>query len=161
MTQVAPGHLSANQSALNPCCTRVYVEGAPYLLGGGLQNTIQVERVSNCGREPVDCNLAFSLLLQQSSDEIDKRLWAIANAQGKPLDPQLSHALIFYTSGEIVAGLVPGHVPYAVKNGLWNQGGLGVFKPLLDQYWRPYIRGSGTFEKSDGSGAFTSTDRNR
>jgi hypothetical protein len=35
-----------------------------------------------------------------------------------------------------------------VKNGLWNQRGLGAFKSLLDQYWRPYIRGSGTFEEA-------------
>jgi hypothetical protein len=97
---------------------------------------------------------AFGLetLLHESShqwdDEIDRRLRAVAVAQGKPVPPQLSHALIFYTSGEIVAELVPGHVPYAIKYGLWNPGRLGRFKPLLDQYWRPYLRGAGTFEEA-------------
>ena len=91
-------------------------------------------------------------LLHESShqwdDEIEARLSAIAKAQGKALNPQLSHALIFYTSGEIVAELAPGHEPYAVKNGLWNRSTLAPLKPLLDKYWRPYIRGAGTFEEA-------------
>jgi hypothetical protein len=94
----------------------------------------------------------LEILLHESShqwdDEIDARLTAIARKQGKAVPSLLSHALIFYTSGEIVSELVPGHVPYAVKNGLWNQRGLGAFKPLLDRYWRPYIRGAATFDEA-------------
>ena len=32
----------------------------------------------------------------------------------------LWHAVLFYTSGELVAGLVPGYTSYADKNGLWH-----------------------------------------
>jgi hypothetical protein len=99
--------------------------------------------------------LGLETLLHESSHqwdaEVDRRLAAIAAKQGKPLPSLLSHALIFYTSGELVGEAVPGHVPYAVKAGLWNQGGLGAFKPLLDRYWRPYIRGTGTFEDAAGA----------
>jgi hypothetical protein len=99
--------------------------------------------------------LGLETLLHESSHqwdaEVERRLAAIAAKQGKPLPSLLSHALIFYTSGELVGEAVPGHVPYAVKAGLWNQRGLGAFKPLLDQYWRPYIRGSGTFEDAAGA----------
>jgi hypothetical protein len=96
--------------------------------------------------------LGLETLLHESShqwdDELGRRLEAIAAKVGKPLPSLLSHALIFYTSGELVAEAAPGHVPYAVKFGLWNRQGLGAFKPLLDRYWQPYIRGAGTFEEA-------------
>jgi len=99
--------------------------------------------------------LGLETLLHESAHqwdaEVERRLAAIAAKQGKPLPSLLSHALIFYTSGELVGEAVPGHVPYAVKAGLWNQQGLGAFKPWLDQYWRPYIRGTGTFEDAAGA----------
>jgi hypothetical protein len=66
--------------------------------------------------------------------------------QNKRMPGQLSDALIFYPTGELVKEVVPDHVPYAVKYGLWDRGGFRGMKPLLDQYWRPYLRGSGTFE---------------
>jgi hypothetical protein len=31
---------------------------------------------------------------------------------------------------------------------LWTQRGLGALTPLLDKYWRPYIRGTGTFDEA-------------
>jgi hypothetical protein len=96
--------------------------------------------------------LGLESLLHEAShqwdDEIDHRLSAIGAKQGKTAPSLLSHAMIFFTSGEIVAELVPGHVPYAVKYGLWNQRGLGAFKAVLDQNWRPYLRGTGTFEEA-------------
>lgn len=105
--------------------------------------------------EAIGGNLGLETLLHESShqwdDEIEGRLAAIAKKQGKPVPGALSHALIFYTSGEIVAELIPGHVPYAVKNGLWNHTDLARLKPLLDQYWRPYIRGAATFDEALGA----------
>jgi hypothetical protein len=92
----------------------------------------------------------LEMLLHESShqwdDEIDERLRVIAAKQNKRMPGQLSHALIFYTTGELVKEVFPDHVPYAVKYGLWERGGFRGMKPLLDQYWRPYLRGSGTFE---------------
>jgi hypothetical protein len=97
-------------------------------------------------------SFGLEALLHESSHqwdaEIERRLSAIAAKQGQPLPANLSHALIFYTSGELVAEAIPGHTPYAVKFGLWNRGGLAAFKPLLDRYWRPYIRGAGSFEEA-------------
>jgi hypothetical protein len=97
-------------------------------------------------------SFGLETLLHESShqwdDVIEQRLSAMAAKQRKPVPANLSHALIFYTSGELVAEAVPGHIPYAVKFGLWNRGALLDFKPLLDQYWRPYIRGTGSFEEA-------------
>lgn len=96
-------------------------------------------------------SLALESLLHESShqwdDEMDRRLTAIAAKEGKRLPPQLSHALIFYTTGEIVKEAFPAHVPLGEKAGVWNRG-LAPFKPVLEQYWQPYIRGRGTFEEA-------------
>lgn len=96
-------------------------------------------------------SLALESLLHESSHqwdaEMERRLSAIAAKSGKPLPPLLSHALIFYTTGEIVKEAFPGHVPLGDKAGVWNRG-LGPFKPVLEQYWLPYIRGRGTFDEA-------------
>jgi hypothetical protein len=81
----------------------------------------------------------------QWDEEIGRRLSAIAATVGRPVPRLLSHAMIFYTSGTIVAELVPGHVPYATKFGVWDRG-MRTLKPLLDAYWRPYIQGSAAFD---------------
>jgi hypothetical protein len=81
----------------------------------------------------------------QWDEEIDRRLSAIADRAGRPLPGLLSHALIFYTSGAIVSEVVPGHVPYATKFGVWDRG-MSALKPLLEMYWRPHIQGSVAFE---------------
>jgi hypothetical protein len=102
--------------------------------------------------EAIGGALGLETLLHESShqwdEEIDGRLKAIAAKQGKPVPAGLSHAMIFYTSGEIVSELIPGHVPYADKYGIWTRGANPRYKPLLDRYWRPYIRGTGTFEEA-------------
>jgi hypothetical protein len=116
-----------------------------YSTGGGL---IVVATTDERTGGPTGLEILLHESTHQWDDDIDRRLAAIAAKQGKAVPALLSHALIFYTSGEVVAEIVPDHVPYAVKYGLWNQRGLGAFKPLLDQYWRPYIRGAGTFDEA-------------
>ena len=96
--------------------------------------------------------IGLEILLHESShqwdDEISARVSAIAARQGKRMPDTLTHALIWYTTGTVVAELVPGHVPYAEKFGLWNRGGLVQLKPLLDKHWRPYLAGKGTFDEA-------------
>lgn len=94
--------------------------------------------------------IGLEILLHESShqwdDEILSRVSAIASRQRKAVPDTLTHALIWYTTGTVVSELVPGHVPYAEKYGLWNRGGLAQLKPLLDRHWRPYLQGKGTFD---------------
>jgi hypothetical protein len=49
-----------------------------------------------------------------------------------------------------VAEVVPGHVPYATKFGVWDRG-MSDVKPLLDRFWRPYIQGAAAFEDAIGA----------
>ena len=55
----------------------------------------------------------------------------------------LSHSLIFFTAGEAVRRVVPNHVPYAEKFGVWQRG-MGPFRVALEEVWKPYLDGQGT-----------------
>ncbi|HTM26518.1 MAG TPA: hypothetical protein VL225_15080 [Vicinamibacterales bacterium] len=94
----------------------------------------------------------LEILLHESShqwdDEIEGRLRRIADAHGTRVPRDLSHMLIFYTSGEVVRELISGYVPYAIKNGVWDRGSFRGAKPILDSYWRPYLQGTGTFDEA-------------
>jgi hypothetical protein len=59
----------------------------------------------------------------------------------------VSHALIFFTSGEAVRRAVPEHVPYAEKFGVWQRG-MGPFKVALEETWKPYLDGRGTRDEA-------------
>ena len=95
-------------------------------------------------------SLGLEILLHESThqwdDAIQARIAKVAAAHGTKPPRDLSHMLIFYTTGEVVRELVPDHVPYAVKYGLWDRGSLRGMKPILDAWWLPYLRGSGTFD---------------
>jgi hypothetical protein len=86
----------------------------------------------------------FHEAMHQWDDEIDRWLSAAAAKQNLRVPPALSHALIFYTSGEAVRRVEAAHVPYAEVNGLWKGKNLGAFKPALDAAWKPYLSGSGS-----------------
>ena len=77
----------------------------------------------------------------------------------KPIPRELWHALLFYTTGEMVrrgvayAATPPpnqslgssGYQPYAARFGLYF-GSWERFRSLLDLYWRPYLDGRVSFE---------------
>ena len=55
--------------------------------------------------------------------------------------------LIFFTAGEAVRRVIPGHIPYADKFGVWQRG-LEQFKVALEEAWKPYLAGHGTREEA-------------
>jgi len=78
----------------------------------------------------------------------------------KPIPRDLWHALLFYTTGELVRrdlaygtmtlaalqGTDPSsYQPYAARFGLYS-GGWDRFRGMLDLYWRPYLDGKVTFD---------------
>lgn len=48
------------------------------------------------------------------------------------------HALLFYTTGEIVRRHLDNYTPYAFKNGLYERSWEGV-PEILDRDWKPYL----------------------
>jgi hypothetical protein len=68
---------------------------------------------------------------------------------GKPIPRDLWHALLFYTTGEIVRRTLrpaPGgtsadpYKPYAYRNGLYARGWTS-YEHALEIYWQPYLEG--------------------
>jgi hypothetical protein len=68
--------------------------------------------------------------------------------QGKRVPNGLTHAMIFYTAGDSVRRVVPGHIPYAQVNGMWTSGPFAPFKAALDRAWLAWLDGTITREEA-------------
>ena len=86
---------------------------------------------------------AFHESMHQWDDSMLRRLQSAAAAKRVAVDEGLTHAMIFYTAGEAVRRAVPGHVPYAEKNGVWARG-QEPLRSALDAAWRPWLDGKVT-----------------
>ena len=89
--------------------------------------------------------ITFHEAMHQWDEEIDGRLMRIAKENNLKFNDLLSHAMIFYTTGEAMRSVLPSHVPYAEIAGIWK-GRMGAFKPALDNHWRPYLEGKTTLD---------------
>jgi hypothetical protein len=89
--------------------------------------------------------IMFHEAMHQWDEEIDARLQKIARANKLKFNDLLSHAMIFYTTGEAMKTVIPTHVPYAELAGIWK-GRMGFFKPALDAHWKPYLDGKTTVD---------------
>jgi hypothetical protein len=89
----------------------------------------------------------FHEAMHQWDDQTFEKLRAAAKRTNVAQVPGgLTHTMIFYTAGEAVRSVVPLHVPYAEKNGLWAINSFASFKPKLDEAWKPYLAGRGTLD---------------
>ena len=91
--------------------------------------------------------IMFHEAMHQWDEEIDGRMQRIATANKLKFNDLLSHAMIFYTTGEAMKTVVPSHVPYAEIAGIWK-GRMGSFKPALDAHWKPYLEGKTTLDEA-------------
>jgi hypothetical protein len=108
----------------------------------------------------------FEVLYHESSHALSGAVTeAIAREfrqRDKPIPRDLWHALVFYTTGELLrrdlalgtvapaspAGTDPsGYQPYAERFGLYS-GGWEQFRALLDTYWKPYLESRISFDSA-------------
>jgi hypothetical protein len=89
--------------------------------------------------------ITFHEAMHQWDEAIDARLMRIAKEHNLKFNDLLSHAMIFYTTGEAMKTVVPTHVPYAEIAGVWK-GRMGAFKAPLDAHWKPYLEGKTTLD---------------
>jgi hypothetical protein len=96
----------------------------------------------------------LEILFHESSHALIHKVRTALNAkfeaQKKPIPRDLWHALLFYTTGEIVrrtlaAGGFKDYVPYAYANGLYDRGWKQYQQPL-EREWQPYIEGKADFD---------------
>lgn len=90
-------------------------------------------------------------IFHEGMHQWDDQVFEVLREQGRKVNkvaPRgLSHALIFFTAGEAVRRVVPEHVPYAEKFGVWQRG-LGPMKVALEEIWKPYLDGHGTRDEA-------------
>jgi hypothetical protein len=92
--------------------------------------------------------ITFHEAMHQWDDAIERRFATVAAANGLPtVKGTLTHAMIFYTAGEAVRAVVPGHERYADVAGVWARG-MAQQKVLLDAHWKPYLEGKTTLDEA-------------
>jgi hypothetical protein len=78
---------------------------------------------------------------------VDSALAAEGSRQRARIPPELPHLLLFYTAGALVREVVPTHVPYAERFGIWSQSrDAERLHIAIAEEWGPYVRGRRSFE---------------
>lgn len=119
---------------------------AEYANWGGAYTTLEPPHITISSTDrgyagPAALEMLFHEASHALSRGVTDALFMEARAQGKLLRRQsLWHAVLFYTTGQIVARHLEAYTPYALANGLYDQGWPGAL-PALDQDWKPYLDG--------------------
>ena len=140
---------TAYQMQWNPDGFHVHLSG--YTNWAGAYSTtgelLVVSSLSGDIKTSYGLETVFHEGMHQWDDDVFKILRQQASKQNKSVPNGLSHAMIFFTAGEAVRHVLPGHVPYAEKFGVWQRG-LAVLKPPLENVWKPYLDGKGTRDEA-------------
>jgi len=99
---------------------------------------------------------ALEAIVHEAMHQWDRETYsAMRNAAPSVRIPNdLTHALIFYTSGEAVRHVEPKHVPIADAIDIWSLRLSGAplpadrLKPLLVEIWQPWLDGRGTRDEA-------------
>jgi hypothetical protein len=101
---------------------------------------------------------ALELLFHEASHGMSRSVAAAiareCQARKKPIPRELWHALLFYTTGEMVRRALakepagsPDYTPYAIRQNLYARGWQSYWA-LLERYWQPYLDGKADIERA-------------
>src|SRR6266581_2265159 len=165
LTQVLESAASIYRAHLWPR-EKIRVDVSAYANWAGAYTTVDPLRVTissldsrNQGPE------ALEVLFHEASHGIAEPVQAAiireCRQRDKAIPRDLWHALVFYTTGEVIRpvlgspdatagdqdGSIPGggYTPYALREGLYQRGWNDYFK-LLQRFWQPYLDGHATFD---------------
>ncbi len=141
---------------------RIRVDVTSYASSTGAYTTLEPLRVSvsstdarNQGAEALE--VLFHEASHGIADSVQDAIFRECRQREKPIPRDLWHALLFYTTGEVIrplaldgnasssGGSSSGYVPYAVREGLYKRGWENYLR-LLTEYWQPYLDGRVTFD---------------
>jgi hypothetical protein len=126
--------------------TPIRVDVARYAGPVGAYTVLDPTHITIASGEPrLWGDAALEMIFHEAShalvDPIEQQLEREAKKRGKSAPRDLWHALLFYTTGEIVKRrLGKGYVPYATKHDLWSRG-WSDFEVALGRHWQPYLEG--------------------
>ena len=111
-------------------------------------NPIRITISSEDSEQPPSEGL--ELLFHEASHGLIERVRTSISRRARSLGKLLPrkslwHAVLFYSTGEIVRQRIPGYTPYAMRHGLWERAWpdhLGA----LEREWKPYLDGHRDFE---------------
>ena len=93
--------------------------------------------------------MLFHESLHTLDDSVRTALARAAKAHGTRVPPDLVHAMIFFTAGEVtrreLSAESPHYLPTAERLGIWQRGGFPRHLPLLRRLWLPWIEGRSSF----------------
>lgn len=140
---------------------KIRVDVSAYANWAGAYTTLDPLHVSIASSDPRNQgNSGLEILFHESSHALAGAVnTAIAREcrqRGKPIPRDLWHALLFYTTGEVVKGMLrrPGvaargtsaaYTPYAFREGLYDRGWANYLR-VLEKYWKPYLEGRAAFD---------------
>jgi len=144
---------------------RIRVDVVRYAGPYGAYTSLSPTHVTASSRDPRNRGVyGFEMLFHESSHAlaggVNEAIAREFRQRDKPIPRDLWHALLFYTTGEMVrrdveygtmtlpretSGAVGGYLPYAARFGLYS-GSWERFRGLLDLYWRPYLDGRVSFD---------------
>jgi len=110
-------------------------------------------------------NEALEVLFHEASHgiaaSVEEAIIRECRQRDKPIPRDLWHALIFYTTGEVVRPVLAGsnppagsqnsgdgegsYTPYALREGLYQRGWQEYYS-LLQRFWQPYLEGRATYD---------------
>ena len=90
---------------------------------------------------------ASHALVGKIQDAIGDRLHSVEKILPRK---SLWHAVLFYTTGEIVRSVLPGYTPYAHTHGLWDRAWPDHLS-ALESEWKPYLDGDKEFDAAIAS----------
>jgi hypothetical protein len=140
---------------------RIRVDVTNYASSTGAYTTLEPLRVAvssidgrNQGAEALE--VLFHEASHGIADSVQDAIFRECRQREKPIPRDLWHALLFYTTGELIrplaldgsgsaGGSASGYVPYAVREGLYKRGWENYLR-LLTEYWQPYLDGRVTFD---------------
>ncbi len=134
---------------------RIRVDVTSYASSTGAYTTLDPLRVTVSSSDPRNQGPeALEVLFHEAShgiaDAVQDAIFRECRQREKPIPRDLWHALLFYTTGEVIrplglnstdsASVSSGYVPYAVREGLYKRGWENYLR-ILTQYWQPYLDG--------------------
>jgi len=148
----------------DPIRVDVSVYAGPF----GAYTSLEPTHITVSSTDPRNQGLAaFEILFHESSHalatSVQEAIVTACHDRDIPIPRDLWHALIFYTTGEVVRrtaaegklnlpGSVPenkpaSYTPYARRNGLYTRGWEN-YQRVLENYWQPYLDGKTDFNHS-------------
>ena len=126
--------------------TAIRVDVAEYANWAGAYTTLRPSHMTissvNAGNQG---DAALEMLFHEASHSLAGKIRSALTDEAKAQNKlfrrrKFWHAVLFYTTGEIVRRHLDAYTPYALKNGLYDRAWPGA-PEVLDADWKPYLNG--------------------